>query len=269
MRTTRVGYSTIRRPMTGAIPLNRLRGFPRRIPAIKYSIVSRDRVFGSSRGKFLGVSTLLKGFHVDKLNKGRIAALAIEALTQRRNSPASTRNVVKIAIALVQFFLDTRADPNPSGSSLTGECSAALLRDYLESVADRGRNVPGDVKSPLITRPEDLGVACPLDNPPRLCRCAVRIERYPMHAPPMKPDTVRKLELLAPNVEIDPFKRAFSAGILLMKYASLRFSDVQRFRSPEVNGDSARVALLQLKTKKPHGAPRPWACPRVGVSGPT
>ena len=54
-----------------------------------------------------------------------------------------------------------------------------------------------------------------------------------------------------------------------MTYTSLRFSDVQRLRSLEVNDDSIHGTLLQSKTKKPHGLPWPRACPRIGVTGPT
>ena len=83
----------------------------------------------------------------------------------------------------------------------------------------------------------------------------------------MKLDTVEKLEEIALNVEVAPFKRAFSAGVLLMTFASLRFSDVQRLRSLEMDEDSVYGTLLQSKTKRPHGLPWPWACPLTGVTG--
>ena len=50
-------------------------------------------------------------------------------------------------------------------------------------------------------------------------------------------ETLEKVERLATNVEVCGDKRAFAAGILLMAYASLRFSDVQRLRSLETNDD--------------------------------
>ena len=86
----------------------------------------------------------------------------------------------------------------------------------------------------------------------------------------MKLDTIKKLEALAVNVEVDPSKRAFAAGILLMTYTSLRFSDVQRLRALSVNADSIHGTLLRSKTKKkPHCLPWPWACPCTGVAGAT
>ena len=91
-----------------------------------------------------------------------------------------------------------------------------LLRDYSESVSDRGRTVPGAVGTSLGTWSEALGVPWPLGNP--LVRAAAQVEsnEIPKHAPSTKLDTIKKLESVALNVEIDPFKRAFAAGILLM-----------------------------------------------------
>ena len=63
------------------------------------------------------------------------------------------------------------------------------------------------------------------------------------------------------------YKRAFAAGILLMTYASIRFSDVQRVRTSECNSDSAHGALLESKTRKPHRMFWPWACPLAGITG--
>ena len=220
-------------------------------------------------GEFSGVSTLLQGFHRAKLNRERITALTLEALMQRCKSPASARNIANHVGALVKFFLDTRDESNPSGCSLTGEGSVVLLRDFLESAADRGGTVPGAVKSPISAWSEALGFPWPLDNSLVCAAAQAESNDTPKHAPPMRLETIKKLEELATNVEISPFKRAFATGILLMTYATLRFSDVQRLRSLAVNDDTTHGTLLQSKTKKPHGLPWPCACPRVGVTGPT
>ena len=129
--------------------------------------------------------------------------------------------------------------------------------------------MPGAVKTSLITWSEALGVPWPLENPSVCAAAQVVSNETPKHAPPMKLDTVKKLEELAANVEVDPFKRAFASGILLMTYTSLRFSDVQRLRTLSVNEDSIYGTLIQSKTKKPHGLPWPWACPRTGATGAT
>ena len=103
-----------------------------------------------------------------------------------------------------------------------------------------------------------------------MCAAAqVESSEIPKRDPPMKLDTIKKLESMALNVEVAPFRRAFAYGILLMTYTSLRFSDVQRLRILELDEDSVRGTLLQSKTNEPHGLPRPWARPRMGVSGST
>ena len=75
--------------------------------------------------EFSNTSTLLNGFYEAKLNKGRIAALTIEALMQRCMSPAPTRNVAKNVSGHIQFSLETRGESNPTGVALTGDTSAA------------------------------------------------------------------------------------------------------------------------------------------------
>ena len=149
---------------------------------------------------------------------------------QRRHSPASTSGVIRNLSGVIRFLLETRDGSKP-GITLAGDTSVVLLRDYLQSVEERARAVPGAVKTSLNTRSEALGVPWPLDNPLVCAAAQVESSEIPKHAPQMKPGTVKKIEPTALNVEIDPFKRAFAAGILLMTYASLRFSDVQRLRS--------------------------------------
>ena len=165
---------------------------------------------------------------------------------QRRKSPASARAVIKNVSGIIQFFLDSRGESNPDGITPTGESSVVLLRDYLESVDGRGRTVPGAVKTSPVTRSAAHGAPWPLGNPLVCAAEQVESSQIPKHDPPMELDAVRELDPLALNVEISPFKRAFASGILLLTYASLR-----------------------SKTKKPHGLPRPWACPRMGVAGST
>ena len=57
-------------------------------------------------------------------------------------------------------------------------------------------------------------------------------------------ETVRKIEHLTTNTEANVYKRAFASGILLVTYASLRFSDVQRIRSCGANEDSVNGTLI-------------------------
>ena len=80
-------------------------------------------------------------------------------------------------------------------------------------------------------------------------------------------ETAKLIEGIATNPEVAPFKRAFAAGLLLMTYASLRFSGSQSLLTFEVNEDAAHGTLTSCKTKRPHGLDWPWACPRLGVTG--
>ena len=164
------------------------------------------------RGGISGLVDPSKRAHSAKIDKERITILTLKALMQRRKSPAPTRGVPRNVSGPVRFFLETRGDSKP-GIALAGDSSVVLLHDHLQSAAERGRTVPGSVKTSLNTRPEALGVPWPLDNP--LVCAAAQIEsiEIPKHAPSMKLDTVRKIELTALIVEVDPFRRAFAAGI--------------------------------------------------------
>ena len=154
--------------------------------------------------EFSNTPSLLRGFYEAKLNKERVIALTIEALMQRCKSPASTRGVIRNVNGLIQFYLENRDDDNPTGITLTGDSSVVLLRDYIESVADRGRAVPGDVKTSLSTWSEAHGTSWPLDNPLVCAAAHVGPSEVPKRAPPMKLETIKKLEVLALNVEVPP-----------------------------------------------------------------
>ena len=90
----------------------------------------------------------------------------------------------------------------------------------------------------------------------------------PQGDPPMAFGAVKLADDLALNTELAPPKRAFAARILPTSYASLRFPDVHRLRTFGANDDSARGALTMCKTRRPHGQGWPWACARLGATGP-
>ena len=160
--------------------------------------------------EFSNTPTLLLGFYEE-----RIIALTLEPLTQRCKSPASTRGVVRNVKGLIQFYLENRDDANPTGITLTGESSVVLLRDYIESVADRGRTVPGAVQTSLSTWSEALGISRHLDNPLVCAAAHVDSSEIPRHAPPMKLDTIKKLDELALNVEVPPSSVPLPQGFFL------------------------------------------------------
>ena len=85
----------------------------------------------------------------------------------------------------------------------------------------------------------------------------------------MEIEAAKAVGRLTINPEVCSCKRASAAGILLMTFGSLRFADVQRLETFEVNNDSVHGTLLCSKTKKPHGLNWPWTCPRAGITGST
>ena len=90
----------------------------------------------------------------------------------------------------------------------------ALVRDYIESVDERGRAAPGAVKTSLITWSEAPGDPWPLDSRVACADAQVESSEIPKHDPSMELDAIKKLESMALNVEVDPFKRACASGIL-------------------------------------------------------
>ena len=79
--------------------------------------------------------------------------------------------------------------------------------------------------------------------------------------------TLKKIELIATNVQVCGHKRAFADGIPLVTYDSMRFSEVQRVKAFGTNDDSVNGALRRSKTKKPHCRNWPWAFQRMGIAG--
>ena len=213
---------------------------------------------------FAETSPLLCGFRRAGVAKERIIILTLEAVMQQCKSVSNTKSTVKNVSGLVRYFLDFRSDEEVT---LTGESSLVLIHDYLEQAASRGRTVPASIRQSLNNWATALQIEWPLDHSLVNSACAVEQTTPPKQAPAMAVSTIKLLEGIAINKEVTPFKRQFAAGILLMSYASLRFSDAQRLKSLEVNSDSVFGTLLHCKTKKPHGLDWPWACPIMGMTG--
>ena len=195
---------------------------------------------------------------------GKITLLVIEAISLRAKSAPAMKGIAKHVSGLVRFYLGHRDETQ---FQLTGPESVVLIHDYLESVAERGRTVPATVKHALTVWAEALGIDWPLTNPLVVSAAVVEATDAPRQAPAMSIATVRALEDIACNILVTPYKRAFAAGVLLVTYASLRFSDFRRIRPFEINEDSVHGTLITCKTKKVHGQFWPWACPREGITG--
>lgn len=61
--------------------------------------------------------------------------------------------------------------------------------------------------------------------------------------------TVRGVERIALYDEVCFYKRPYGAGIILVTYDSIRFTDVQMLRASEVNSDSAHGTLIALQNE--------------------
>ena len=197
--------------------------------------------------------------------KQRVIQLVIEAVTLRAKSLATIRGVVKHASAIVRFYIEVSAD---DGVELTGGKSIVLIRDYLESLAERGRTVPGAAKDAISLFADAIGIEWPLTHPLVLAAETVEANDFTRQAPPTKLDTIKQVESLARNKLAPPYQLAFSAGVALVTYASLRFSDVQRIRSFDVNSDSVWNAL-KFENQERHCQFWPFAFPLEGIAGPT
>ena len=80
---------------------------------------------------------------------GEIVLLAIIAASKSAKADAPTRGVVRHFDGLVKFFLDIRDDTKVA---LAGEQPVVLLRDYIESLRERGRTVPAAAGRALSVR---------------------------------------------------------------------------------------------------------------------
>ena len=215
---------------------------------------------------FAETSPLLFGLRKTGVAKERMTVLTLEAVMQHCKSVAGAKSTTKNVAGLVRFFLDSRSDENVT---LTGESSLVLIHDYLEQAASRGRTVPATIRHSLVNWAAALQLDWPLDHALISSASTIVSNTAPKQAPAMAIETIKLLEGVAANPEVTPFKRQFAAGILLMSYASLRFSDAQRLKTFEVNSDSIYGTLLTCKTRKQHGLDWPWACPLMGITGTT
>ena len=104
--------------------------------------------------EFRDTSSPLAGLTNSKIPDDKIALLVIEAVTTRSKSLAPTKSILRHVNGMLQFYLDTR---NETSVALTGESSLVLIRDYLESLSERGRTVPAAGRHALTVWPETLG----------------------------------------------------------------------------------------------------------------
>ena len=177
---------------------------------------------------------------------------------------ASTKSAINHVSGLVRYFIDLR--PGEQVTS-TGESTLVLIRDYLGQAASRGRTVHAAIRHSMDNWGDSIQIGWPLGRALVCAAAAVESNVAPKQSPAMSIEAVKLLECVDANREAAPFKRQCADGILLMSYASLRFSDARRLKTIDVNSDSAHGTRLACKTRKPHGIDWPWECPLMGMTG--
>ena len=84
--------------------------------------------------------------------------------------------MLKRVKGLIRFYRDTREE---NAVTLNGESSLVVLRDFHESLAERGRAVPGAARHALAFWDEALGIDWPLANPLVLSDATVATNEAP------------------------------------------------------------------------------------------
>lgn len=163
-------------------------------------------------------------------------------------SAASTEGIVKHVSGLVRFYMGNREETQ---FQLKGRHSVILIRDYVESVAGRGRAFHSTAKHALIARAEALGIDWPLTNPLVAPASVFEATDAPRQAPAMSIETVRSREEIAVNKLVTPRKREFAAGILVVEYSSPRFTDVKNSGSLNLTMIQCTVHISTAKWRKP------------------
>ena len=99
--------------------------------------------------------SILQGMRTSGIPNEKMDLLVIEAITTRPKSVASAKPIAKHVKGLIQFYLDTRKEIS---ITLTCESSMVLIRDYLESLTERGRTVPSPAKHALTVWEDAPGI---------------------------------------------------------------------------------------------------------------
>ena len=163
-----------------------------------------------------------------------MALLVLEAVTIRSKSLNSTKAASKHVKGLIRLYIDTRAE---NAAIFTVECPLLLLRDYIESLSERGRTVQGAVRHFTNLWSEALGIGGPLQNPLVLSEAAPSTNEAPEHAPSMPLSAVKLIGQGALNIEVTPHRRAFSS----MYYECPMSSSVSRMSDDSVRWRRMRI----------------------------
>ena len=193
------------------------------------------------------LESLLVGMYVADGPKGGITLLVIEAESVRSETQAAAKSIVGHFSGLVRFYLEMRGEIEVD---LAGEQSVAVVRDYLESIAERGGNCDLQGETRIVRSGGSVRNRLAADHPLVFSDNQVETGERPKQTPAKTLSTLRDIERISDNKLPPPYKREFAAIILLTTYARRRFSDPQRTRSFGADEDSAHGALIARATRK-------------------
>ena len=209
-------------------------------------------------------SSLLFDVGLHDVSPMKLAALAMKAVRGRLRSSASIRSATGHLRSYVDF---SNMDGLSDTAKICGPSSLMALRDFFEPLHSRGVTVPRTARSALSVFKDAVGFDWPLEHPLLSSVITCDDDPAPKHAPAFTLDLVFKFASLAEGPMVCSGKRLLSASILFMTLTSLRFSDVHRLKTLPVNDSFVFGALLNSKSKKPHGSDWPFAAPKRGFSG--
>ena len=184
-----------------------------------------------------------------------------EALRARLRADASAMVTARFAHQFADFVENLRREIPKA--PLAGPDSHVSIIRFLDHIRPRGHTVPNAARVSLAAW--GAAVGCELDTENRGVLYAARGDpSIPRKTSPEMPlCLIRGLERVACDVEYPLARRSFAGGILLMVFASLRYSDAQRIAEIHKNETSVYGRMSCSKTK--HGALYPWACPLKGL----
>ena len=186
----------------------------------------------------------------------------MDGLRARYKSDTSIKAAAKFADQYADYVLHLREENEKV--PLSGKDATVALTGFLELVRERGQSVPHAAKSALTVWGEATRTKLPLTEKEVVFAARKDREREQKRAPPLQVEFIKMMENIATDENSEWGRRNFAASILLMVFASLRFSDVQRLKSLHITRNTIHGKLLDSKTKV--GAEEPWACPKMGIT---
>lgn len=140
--------------------------------------------------EFSSSATLLTRMCGSNVANGRIVQLDVEDFANRPKSLSSTKAILKQIRGIIARFVGNRAETE---RPLAGEKPLVLLRDYLESLEERGRDAPGAANHALSVWSATVGIGWPLSDGLIAAAVSVGPSESPKQAPAIRVSTLRAI----------------------------------------------------------------------------